>query len=561
MAPHGKPWLDHYPAGVPAGIDTARYRSLVELLDDSFGRHADRTAYRFMGRSYSYAEVDRLSRDFASFLLAKGLSKGDRVAVMMPNVPQYPVVAAGILRAGMVVVNVNPLYTARELAHQMQDCGARLIVVLENFAHVLQEARAADRAHGGHVVLASVGDMLGPLKGSLVNLVLRRIKGAVPRFELPGATRFDDALRTGRNRALRAAPVGADDVAVLQYTGGTTGVSKGATLLHRNLVANVLQSEAWYGPALKLIPPGTQPGLVCALPLYHVYAFSVIMLVGLFIGGRVILVPNPRDIKGTLRTLAREAFHVFPAVNTLFNVLARDPRFGTVAWGDLKLSLSAGMATQKATAELWQQRTGCAICEGYGLSETSPLATCNPIDTQAFTGGIGMPVPHTEVRLLSDDGREVPPGEPGEIAIRGPQVMAGYWGRPEETRKAFTEDGFFLSGDIGVMDERGYLRIVDRKKDMILVSGFNVYPHEIEDVVAQMPGVAECAAIGVEDARSGEAVKVFIVCGDGDGASEDAVRAWCEARLAAYKRPRHIAFVPDLPKSPVGKILRRQLRG
>jgi len=552
-----KPWLRHYPEGVPHTINTAEFRSISELLDTSFKKYADRTAFRFMGHSYSFQKIDQMSLAFATYLQRQGLRKGDRVAIMMPNVPQYPVVAAAILRAGMVVVNVNPLYTPRELEHQLRDSGARLIVILENFAHTFEKVQKTTQCP--NVVLASVGDMLSGAKGHLVNFMLRRVRKQVPAYVLKNATSFKEAIKQGNRDTFVPTRIKPEDLAALQYTGGTTGVSKGATLLHRNLVANVLQCMAWYQPALSRIPSSEQPGVVCALPLYHVYAFSIIMLLGLTTGSCQILIPNPRDLKGMLKTLSKERFHTLPAVNTLFNALARDANFDKVDWRHLKLSISAGMATQKATADLWHQKTGCAICEGYGLSETSPMATANPINSTAFSGSIGLPVCNTDIQLLDELGQEVALGEPGEIAIRGPQVMAGYWNRPEETKKAINSNGYFLSGDIGVMDERGYIKIVDRKKDMILVSGFNVYPNEIEDVMTQMPGVVDCAAVGVADAKSGEAVKVFVVR-ESDAITEQAVRAWCEANLTAYKRPRYVAFINELPKSPIGKVLRKELR-
>jgi long-chain acyl-CoA synthetase len=476
---------------------------------------------------------------------------------MLPNVPQYPVVVAGILRAGMVVVNVNPLYTARELEHQLKDSGAQVLVILENFAAVYQQVR--DKVPTRRVVLAAMGDLLGMLKGTLVNLVVRHVKKLVPPFSLPSAVRFNETLARGRSLDFTPQPTGPADIAVLQYTGGTTGVSKGAVLLHRNLVANILQSEAWNQPALKSLPSGEQLVTVCALPLYHIFAFNVNMMLGMRMGSCNILIPNPRDLPGTLGELAKHRFHVFPAVNTLFNAIANHADFGKVDWSSLKLSVGGGMAVQAATAKLWLEKTGCPICEGYGLSETSPSVTCNPVDSKAYSGDIGLPLPNTEIRLLDDDGQPVADGTPGEICIRGPQVMAGYWQRPDETARVMTADGFFRSGDVGLMDARGRVRIVDRKKDMILVSGFNVYPNEIEDVLTQHPGVLEAAAVGVPDDKSGEAVKVFVVRKDA-ALSEADVRGWCESQLTGYKRPRHVEFRTELPKTPVGKILRRELR-
>ena len=553
-----KPWLSQYPAGVPAQVQTDLYPSLVALIEQALSEHADKPAYVFMGKRLSFAQIDQLSKAFAAYLQSLGLKAGDRVAVMMPNVPQYPVVVAGILRAGCVVVNVNPLYTARELQHQLKDSGSQAIVILENFAATLEEVKSTVPVR--HVVLAAMGDMLGLIKGSLVNYVVRHKRKMVPAFSLPGAVRFNAAVAQGRGLALNPPATGPDDVAVLQYTGGTTGVSKGAVLLHRNLVANLLQNEAWYQPALKKIPEGEQIVTVCALPLYHIFAFNANMLLAMRMGGCNILIPNARDIAALLKTLSTERFHSFPAVNTLFNAMANHPDFNTVNWSSLKISVGGGMAVQSGTAKLWLEKTGCPIVEGYGLSETSPTASCIPVDATAFTGSIGLPVPNTEMKLLDDDGQEVPVGQPGEIAIKGPQVMAGYWQRPDETAKVMTADGFFRSGDIGVVDERGYFRIVDRKKDMILVSGFNVYPNEVEDVLSQHPGVLEAAAIGVADEHSGEAVKVVIVKRDPQLTEAD-VKAWCESQLTGYKRPKVVEFRSELPKTPVGKILRRELRG
>lgn len=552
-----KIWLKQYPAGVPAQIRVDLYPSLVALMEESFGKYRKLPAYWFMGKAVGFGQIDDASRAFAAYLQSLGMDKGDRVAVMLPNVPQYPVAVAAILRAGYVVVNVNPLYTPRELQHQLTDSGAKAIVILENFAATL--AQVADAVPTKRVVLAAMGDMLGLAKGALVNYVVRKVKKMVPPFALPQAVRFNDALTQGRRRSYTPPKIGPDDIAVLQYTGGTTGVSKGAVLLHRNLVANVLQSEAWYQPALKKIPAGEQIVTVCALPLYHIFGFNTNMMLGMRMGGSNILIPNPRDIPAVLKELSKQKFHSLPAVNTLFLALANHPDFDKVDWSSLKISVGGGMAVQQATARLWLEKTGCPICEGYGLSETSPSVTCNPVDSTAYSGNIGLPLPNTELALLDDDGQEVPAGAAGEIAIRGPQVMAGYWQRPEETAKVMTADGYFRSGDIGMVDERGYFRIVDRKKDMILVSGFNVYPNEIEDVLTQMPGVLEAAAVGIADAKAGEAVKVVIVKRD-PALTEADVRAYCEANLTGYKRPKVVEFRSDLPKTPVGKVLRRELR-
>jgi long-chain acyl-CoA synthetase len=550
-------WLKSYPPGVPADIDAGQYASLVDLMEASFQKNASKAAYNFMGRDITYAQTDSLSQAFAAYLQGLGLAKGDRVAIMMPNVPQYPVAVAGILRAGYVVVNVNPLYTARELEHQLKDAGAKAIVIIENFAVTLEKCIVATPVK--HVVLCAMGDQLGLLKGTVVNYVVRNVKKMVPSFDLPDAVRFNAAIAIGTKAPFKKPSTKADDPAVLQYTGGTTGVSKGAVLLHSNLIANALQSEAWYAPAMAKVPAGIQPTSVCALPLYHIFAFTVGMMLSLRTGGKLILIPNPRDIPGVLKELSKHTIHSFPAVNTLFNGLANHPDFNTVDWSHLKVSVGGGTAVQSGVAKIWFDKTGSAICEGYGLSETSPIATCNPITATNYTGTIGVPVSSTYLRLLDDDGQDVPVGQSGEIAIKGPQVMAGYWQRPDETAKVMTADGFFKTGDIGVMDAHGFFKIVDRKKDMILVSGFNVFPTELEDVVAQMPGVMECACVGVPDAKTGEAVKLVIVKKD-PNLSEADVRAYCKENLTGYKQPKLIAFRVDLPKTPVGKILRRELR-
>lgn len=550
-------WLKHYPEGVPATIDPAAYGSLLDLIEESFTKFAERPACHFLGRSFKFRELDEHSRAFAAQLQALGLEPGDRVAVMMPNVPQYPVAVAGILRAGCVLVNVNPLYTPRELQHQLQDSGATAIVILENFAATLQASHASIPPE--RVVLATMGDMLGPVKGAIVNAVVRHVKKLVPVFAARSMLPFPLAVKQGRALPYRRPQLDAEDVALLQYTGGTTGVSKGAVLSHRNIIANVLQCEAWYRPVLGGLPPGEPLLTVCALPLYHIFAFTVNMMLSLRVGGANILIPNPRDLPAVFKALKPYRFHSFPAVNTLFGALARHPGFSTVDWSNLRLSVGGGMAVTAGVAQLWLEKTGCSICEGYGLSETSPTASCNPVDSKQYTGTIGLPLPSTEFKLLDDEGQDVPPGVPGEIAIRGPQVMQGYWQRPDETAAVMTSDGFLRTGDIGIVDERGYFKIVDRKKDMILVSGFNVYPNEIEDVMSRMPGVLECAAVGVPDEKSGEAVRLVIVRQD-PSLTEEQVRAYCQANLTGYKRPRQIEFRPDLPKTPVGKILRRELR-
>ena len=553
-------WLKNYPKGVPAEVDPSQYSSLVALIEEAFGKYAHRKAYDSLGKTITFGEVDTLSKAFGAWLQARGLARGARVAIMLPNLLQYPVAMAAVLRAGMVVVNVNPLYTPRELEHQLKDSGAEAIIILENFAHTLQQVIA--RTSIKHVVVASMGDLLG-LKGSVVNLVVRHVKKMVPTWSLPGSVRFNDAIAQGRGQALAPVQVGHDDVAFLQYTGGTTGVSKGATLLHRNVIANLLQSEVWMQPALNNPAKGAAPEQlvwVCALPLYHIFALTACCLVGMRLGGMNILVPNPRDLPAVIKQIKPYSVHLFPAVNTLFNALAHNAEFRKLDFSALRISLGGGTAVQEAVAKVWLEVTGCPICEAYGLSETSPGVSANPTDTDVFTGSIGLPFPSTEILILDDDGQPVPLGQPGEIAVRGPQVMAGYWQRPDETAKVMTPDGFFKTGDIGIMDASGYTRIVDRKKDMILVSGFNVYPNEVEGVVAMMPGVLECAVVGVPDEHSGEAVKLFVVRKDPNLTEAD-IRAWCEQQLTGYKKPKHIEFRTELPKTNVGKILRRELRG
>ncbi len=556
-SPTARPWLQAYPPGVPADIDASQYPSLVALLEEGFAKHSEKVAYSFLGKEFRFGYVDSVSRALAAYLQSLGLAKGDRVALMMPNVPQYPVAVAAILRAGYVVVNVNPLYTARELEHQLKDSGAKAIVILENFGATLQACIANTPVQ--HVVLAAMGDRLGFLKGALVNYVVRKVKKMVPAFSLPQTVPFNEAIALGARAPMQTPKLGPDDIAVLQYTGGTTGVSKGAVLLHRNIIANLLQSEAWNAPAMAGIPANEQPTYVCALPLYHIFAFTVNMMLGMRSGAKNILIPNPRDLPAVLKELAKHRIHMFPAVSTLFNGLANHPDFGKVDWSHLKVSLGGGMAVQSAVAQLWLEKTGCAICEGYGLSETSPSASCNPTTSRQFTGTIGVPIPSTWFKLLDDEGHEVAPGQTGEIAIKGPQVMAGYWQRPAETAQVMTADGYFRSGDIGIIDEQGFFKIVDRKKDMILVSGFNVYPNEIEDVVGKLAGVLEVACVGVPDDKQGEAVKLVIVKKD-PALTEEQVREHCRANLTGYKQPKVVEFRTDLPKTPVGKILRRELR-
>ena len=551
-------WLGSYPEGVPSDIDASRYSSLVTLMQEGFHQFAERTAFSFMGKDLSYADLDNQSQAMAAYFQSLGLAKGDRIAIMMPNVPQYPIAVAAILRAGYVVVNVNPLYTPRELEHQLKDSGSQAIVIIENFASTLDKCIAQTAVK--HVVMCAMGDRLGYLKGSLVNYVVRNVKKMVPDFDLPQAVRFNSALSQGEGLLFTSPVVGPDDIAVLQYTGGTTGVSKGAVLLHRNVVANVLQSEAWNQPVMKRVPAGEQPTSVCALPLYHIFAFTVNMMLSMRTGAKTILIPNPRDIPAVLKELSKHTFHSLPAVNTLFNGLANHPDFNTVNWRNLKVSVGGGMAVTRAVAELWLAKTGCPICEGYGLSETSPSASCNPTTSTEFSGTIGVPIPSTWMKLVDDEGNDVTTfGTPGEIAIKGPQVMAGYWQRPDETARVMTPDGYFKSGDIGIVDERGFFKIVDRKKDMILVSGFNVYPNEVEEVVSSCPGVLECAAIGVPDEKTGEAVKLVVVKKD-PSLTEARILDYCRTNLTGYKQPRVIEFRTDLPKTPVGKILRRELR-
>ncbi len=551
-------WLSSYPEGVPAEIDASQYDSLVSLMEESFSKYADRTAYSFMGQNIGYQETDLKSQALAAYLQSLGLEKGDRVAVMMPNVPQYPVAVAAILRAGLVVVNVNPLYTPRELEHQLKDSGAKAIVIIENFAVTLQ--KCIEQTQVKHVVLCAMGDMLSMPKGAVVNFVVRHVKKMVPDFFLPRVVTFNQALRRGQKFRFVKPEVKSDDIAVLQYTGGTTGVSKGAVLLHRNVIANLLQSEAWNDPVMKRVPTNEQPTSVCALPLYHIFAFTVNMMLGLRTGGKNILIPNPRDLPAVLKELSKHTFHSFPAVNTLFNGLANHPDFDKVNWSNLKVSVGGGMAVTSAVAALWLQKTACPICEGYGLSETSPSASCNPTTSTQFTGTIGVPLPSTFMKLLDDEGNEVTElGQPGEIAIKGPQVMAGYWQRPDETARSMTPDGYFKSGDIGIRDVSGYFKIIDRKKDMILVSGFNVYPNEVEETVSLCPGVLECAAVGVPDEKTGEAVRLVIVKKN-PALTESDVRDYCRANMTGYKQPKVIEFKTELPKTAVGKILRRELR-
>ncbi|CAN7298022.1 long-chain fatty acid--CoA ligase [Mesorhizobium sp. LjNodule214] len=552
-----KPWLASYPKGVPAEIGPLPYSCIGDFLVGACKQFAGQPAFVCMGKSITYAELERQSAAFGAYLQSTGLQKGARVALMMPNVLQYPVAMMAILRAGYTVVNINPLYTPRELEHQLKDSGAQAIVILENFANTLQAVIA--RTAVKHVVVAAMGDMLGALKGTIVNLVVRRVKKMVPTWSLPGHVKFNAALKDGAGIAFKPAKVAADDIAFLQYTGGTTGVSKGATLLHSNVLANVAQNALWLEDAYTVRPRPAHANFVCALPLYHIFALTVNALMGMQQGAQNVLIPNPRDIPGFVKELQKYPIHIFPGLNTLFNALLNNEDFRKLDFKPLVLTLGGGMAVQKGVAERWKALTGCPVSEGYGLSETSPVATANKFSAGDFTGTIGLPLPSTEIAIRDDDDNNVPLGEVGEICIKGPQVMAGYWNRPDETAKVMTKDGFFKSGDMGFMDERGYTKIVDRKKDMILVSGFNVYPNELEEVVAQHPGVLEVAAIGVPDEHSGEVPKLFVVKKD-PALTAETLTAYCRENLTGYKRPRYIEFRTELPKTPVGKILRRALR-
>jgi long-chain acyl-CoA synthetase len=557
-----RPWLNHYPPGVPADVKVDTHQSLAQLLEEAFKRHAQRDACICMDARLSYRALDEMSESLGAWLQSQGFKRGERIALMMPNVPQYMVAIAAVLRAGFVVVNVNPLYTPRELEHQLKDSGAVGIVVLENFAHTLAEV--VERTAVRTVVLAAMGDLLGFWKGRFVTFAVRHLAKMVPAFDLPlGQGRqvfsFRQALSEGSRLHLHRPDLSLGDVAFLQYTGGTTGVSKGATLSHGNVVANIAQTEAWFKPRFSELDQSKALVGVCALPLYHIFALTICYMFGARMGMTALLIPNPRDIPGFIRTLEKYPVNMFPAVNTLFNALAHEPAFAKLDFSGLVVSNGGGMAVQQATAEKWLKITGCPVVEGYGLSETSPVATSNRLDIHEFSGTIGLPIPSTEIRIRDDDGRDLPIGEAGEICIRGPQVMQGYWQRPDETAKVMSADGFFKSGDVGIMDERGFVKIVDRKKDMILVSGFNVYPTEIEQVVNQHPGVLECAAVGIPDAKSGEVVKLFVVRDDPQ-LSEDDVQNYCRDNFTAYKRPKYIEFRDELPKSNVGKILRRELR-
>ena len=546
-------WLKQYPPGVPAEIDVNEYESLRDIFEESVAKYASRPAFTCMGKSITFAELDTLSSAFGAWLQGLGGGKGTRVALMMPNILQYPVCLFGTLRAGATVVNVNPLYTARELEHQLVDSGAEVIVVLENFAATLAEVIAKTRVK--HVVVTSMGELMG-VKGLLVNFIVRRVKKMVKPWRIANAIHVSDVLAEGRRRPLARVPLSHDDIAFLQYTGGTTGVAKGAMLVHRNIVANVLQARAWVTPVLD---PNHREIIITPLPLYHIFSLTANCLVFMTLGAENVLIPNPRDIPGFVKTLRKYPFTAITGVNTLFNALVNNPKFAQVPFKSLRLVLGGGMAVQEAVAKKWKAVTGVTLVEAYGLTETSPAATINPLNIAEYNGSIGLPISSTDVVLRDDAGKDVPLGSPGEICIKGPQVMAGYWNRPDETAKVMTADGYFMSGDIGVMDEKGFIRIVDRKKDMILVSGFNVYPNEIEGVVAGHPGVLECAAVGVPDKKSGEAVRLYVVKKD-DAVTSDDVMKYCRDHLTGYKCPREVIFRGDLPKSNVGKILRRELR-
>ena len=550
-----RPWLEHYPAGVPEQIDASQYASVPAVLEEAFASFRDRPAFANFGRRLSYGQIDEMSRQFAGYLTGVlKLGKGDRVAIMLPNVLQYPIALFGALRAGLVVVNTNPMYTARELKHQLEDSGAKAIVVLDNFAATLQQVVAKTDVQ--HIVTTGIGDLLGFPKGALINFVLKHVKKMVPAFELPQAVRFRDALAQGAAHPLPPVTMGHDDIAFLQYTGGTTGVAKGAMLTHGNMIANMLQANAWIGT--DLVKRGEEV-IITALPLYHIFSLTANGLVFARLGGLNWLITNPRDMPGFVKELKASGFTAITGVNTLFNGLLNTPGFAELDFSRLHLTLGGGMAVQRKVAERWKQVTGCTLAEAYGLTETSPAVCINPLDLKEYNGSIGLPVPSTNVAIWSEDGEPLPVGEVGELMVQGPQVMKGYWQRPEETAKVLGSDGWLHTGDIAKMDENGYFYIVDRKKDMILVSGFNVYPNEVEDTVMAHPGVLEVAAVGVPDEHSGEVVKLYVVRKD-PGLTEEALKQFCRENLTGYKRPKLIEFRDSLPKSNVGKILRRELR-
>ena len=549
-----KIWLKNYAEGVPAEVDVTAYPSVTSLFHESVGRFRDLPAFTNMGTTLTYGELDRLTGNFAAFLQGElGLAKGDRLAIMLPNLLQYPVALFGAFRAGLTVVNVNPLYTARELQHQLHDSGARAIVVLESFAHTVQEVLGKSELQS--VITTKVGDLLSPPMSYITNFVLKYVKHMIPDWEIPNAIAFKDAIHHHRGAELHDVPLTSDDIAFLQYTGGTTGVPKGAMLTHRNIVANMLQTYAWYGNILK----DGEETYITALPLYHVYALTSNLLTGVKVGCNNILITNPRDMESFIKDLKKSKFTAITGVNTLYNALLSVPGFKEVDVSHVKVVSAGGAAVQRAVAERWKAATGVPIIEGYGLTETSPTLTCNPLTAKEWNGTIGVPFPSTEISIRDAQGNELPLGEIGEICARGPQVMKGYWNRPDETAKVFTADGWLRTGDMGFMDENGYVKLVDRKKDMILVSGFNVYPNEIEDVAAMHPGVMESAAVGLPDEKSGEAVKLFVVKRDPNLTAE-ALMAHCRKNLTAYKCPKSIEFKTELPKTPIGKVLRRELR-
>jgi len=549
-----RPWLDHYPAGVPADIDVNAFRSIAAVLEESFQKFRNRPAFKNFGKVLNYGQIDELSRAFAGFLSGElGLKKGDRLAIMLPNLLQYPVALFGALRLGLTVVNTNPLYTTRELHHQLEDSGAKALLVLDNFAATAQHALDGTKVQ--HVITTAVGDMVGFPKGNIINFVVKNIRKEVPAFDLPGAVRFRAALERGKAHPMPAVDIGHDDIAFLQYTGGTTGVAKGAMLTHRNMIANMLQADSWISGAAK----AGEEIIVTALPLYHIFSLTANGLVFTRMGAMNLLITNPRDMKGFVKELSKEKFTAITGVNTLFNGLLNTPGFADLDFSRLHLSLGGGMAVQRSVAERWKKTTGVTLAEAYGLTETSPAACINPLDLKEYNGSIGLPIPSTYVQIRAEDGTVLPVGEPGELCIKGPQVMKGYWGQPEETAKVLDADGWLRTGDIAKMDANGYVYIVDRKKDMILVSGFNVYPNEIEDIVMHHPGVAEVAAVGIDDEHSGEVVKLFVVRKD-PALTVEALKEYCRENLTGYKRPKQIEFRDALPKTNVGKILRRELR-
>ena len=554
-------WLASYPADVPHDIRPEQYHSLAQLLEESFKKFAANPVTICFDRFMSYRKLDDLSSALGAWLQSTGLEPGARVAIMLPNVPQFPVTMSGVLRAGYTCVNVNPLYTPRELEHQLKDSGATTIVILENFCHTLEEVIGKTQIQ--QVVVASMGDLLGFWYGSWLTFAVRHLAKMVPAYKLPldsglKVTTFNRAIAEGTSKAMKPSQANLDSIAFLQYTGGTTGLSKGAVLTHRNVIAAILQAEAWFSPALKTVGDASKINSIAALPLYHIFALTVSLL-AIRQGSHMTLIPNPRDFGKFIDVLKKRPFHMLPAVNTLFNALVQHPMFKTVDWSNLRVSQAGGMAASEGTAKHWQDATGCPMVEGWGMSETCAMGTNNPVTNKEFSGTIGLPLPSIYVAIKDDDDNTLPIGQSGEICIKGPNIMVGYYNQPEENKKAFTDDGYMRTGDIGIMDERGYTKIVDRKKDMIIVSGFNVYPNELENVISTCPGVVECAAIGVADAKQGEAIKVFVVKND-SSLTEEQVLSFCRKELTGYKMPKYIEFRDDLPKTNVGKILRRELR-